>query len=65
MQIFECVLLFWLPTLGLPEVCSSILEKLLKEGYIKHKPDQLTINQYEPGHGRCFFKKKKNVSFTF
>lgn len=36
---------------GLPEVCSSILEKLLKEGYIKHKPDQLTINQYEPGHG--------------
>lgn len=36
---------------GLPEICSSILEKLLKEGYIKHKPDQLTINQYEPGHG--------------
>ncbi|XP_031202318.1 alkylated DNA repair protein alkB homolog 8 isoform X3 [Mastomys coucha] len=35
----------------LPEICSSILEKLLKEGYIKHKPDQLTINQYEPGHG--------------
>ncbi|XP_012514578.1 PREDICTED: alkylated DNA repair protein alkB homolog 8 [Propithecus coquereli] len=25
--------------------------KWLKEGYIKHKPDQLTINQYEPGHG--------------
>ncbi|XP_036049935.1 alkylated DNA repair protein alkB homolog 8 isoform X2 [Onychomys torridus] len=36
---------------GLPDICNSILEKWLKEGYIKHKPDQLTINQYEPGHG--------------
>jgi len=24
----------------------------LKQGYIKHKPDQLTVNQYEPGQGR-------------
>ncbi|XP_058145394.1 tRNA (carboxymethyluridine(34)-5-O)-methyltransferase ALKBH8 isoform X2 [Dasypus novemcinctus] len=36
---------------GLPDVCDSILEKWLKEGYIKQKPDQLTVNQYEPGHG--------------
>ncbi|KAM9659568.1 tRNA (carboxymethyluridine(34)-5-O)-methyltransferase ALKBH8 [Trichechus inunguis] len=36
---------------GLPEICDSILEKWLKEAYIKRKPDQLTINQYEPGHG--------------
>ncbi|XP_075402660.1 tRNA (carboxymethyluridine(34)-5-O)-methyltransferase ALKBH8 isoform X1 [Tenrec ecaudatus] len=36
---------------GLPEICNGILEKWLKEGYIKQKPDQLTINQYEPGHG--------------
>ncbi|KAL6087205.1 hypothetical protein STEG23_023794, partial [Scotinomys teguina] len=36
---------------GLPDICNKILEKWLKEGYIKHKPDQLTINQYEPGHG--------------
>uniref|UniRef100_A0A8C8ZDF4 tRNA (carboxymethyluridine(34)-5-O)-methyltransferase ALKBH8 n=1 Tax=Prolemur simus TaxID=1328070 RepID=A0A8C8ZDF4_PROSS len=36
---------------GLPDICNSILEKWVKEGYIKHKPDQLTINQYEPGHG--------------
>ncbi|KAL1763982.1 alkylated DNA repair protein alkB-like 8 isoform X1, partial [Sigmodon hispidus] len=35
---------------GLPDICNSILEKWLKEGYIKHKPDQLTINQYQPGH---------------
>ncbi|XP_048199730.1 alkylated DNA repair protein alkB homolog 8 [Perognathus longimembris pacificus] len=36
---------------GLPDICEHMLEKWLKEGYIKHKPDQLTINQYEPGHG--------------
>uniref|UniRef100_A0A8D1YBT8 tRNA (carboxymethyluridine(34)-5-O)-methyltransferase ALKBH8 n=1 Tax=Sus scrofa TaxID=9823 RepID=A0A8D1YBT8_PIG len=35
----------------LPDICDSILEKWLKEGFIKHKPDQLTVNQYEPGHG--------------
>nr|XP_003923799.2 alkylated DNA repair protein alkB homolog 8 [Saimiri boliviensis boliviensis] len=36
---------------GLPDICDSFLEKWLREGYIKHKPDQMTINQYEPGHG--------------
>ncbi|KAM6291258.1 tRNA (carboxymethyluridine(34)-5-O)-methyltransferase ALKBH8 isoform 2-T2 [Porphyrio hochstetteri] len=36
---------------GLPEICDLFLEKCLKQGYIKHKPDQLTINQYEPGQG--------------
>ncbi|XP_038243390.2 alkylated DNA repair protein alkB homolog 8 isoform X5 [Dermochelys coriacea] len=36
---------------GLPGICSMLLEKCLKQGYIKHKPDQLTINQYEPGQG--------------
>nr|XP_036876263.1 alkylated DNA repair protein alkB homolog 8 isoform X1 [Manis javanica] len=36
---------------GLPDIWDSILEKWLNEGFIKHKPDQLTINQYEPGHG--------------
>ncbi|XP_023364482.1 alkylated DNA repair protein alkB homolog 8 [Otolemur garnettii] len=36
---------------GLPDICDSILEKWLKEGYIRQKPDQVTINQYEPGHG--------------
>ncbi|XP_027961830.1 alkylated DNA repair protein alkB homolog 8 isoform X1 [Eumetopias jubatus] len=36
---------------GLPDIWDSILEKWLKEGFIKHKPDQLTVNQYEPGHG--------------
>ncbi|XP_015276374.1 PREDICTED: alkylated DNA repair protein alkB homolog 8 [Gekko japonicus] len=36
---------------GLPELCNVILAKCLKLGYIKEKPDQLTINQYEPGQG--------------
>ncbi|XP_029898646.1 alkylated DNA repair protein alkB homolog 8 isoform X2 [Aquila chrysaetos chrysaetos] len=36
---------------GLPEICDLFLEKCLKQGYIEHKPDQLTVNQYEPGQG--------------
>ncbi|XP_030311266.1 alkylated DNA repair protein alkB homolog 8 isoform X1 [Calypte anna] len=36
---------------GLPVICDLFLEKCLKQGYIKHKPDQLTVNQYEPGQG--------------
>ncbi|XP_048388848.2 alkylated DNA repair protein alkB homolog 8 isoform X1 [Stegostoma tigrinum] len=36
---------------GLPEICSEVLEQSMTEGYIKFKPDQLTINQYEPGQG--------------
>ncbi|CAM9588239.1 unnamed protein product [Bubo scandiacus] len=36
---------------GLPEICDLFLEKCLTQGYIQHKPDQLTINQYEPGQG--------------
>lgn len=42
-------------TSGLPDIYDSILEKWLKEGIIRHKPDQLTVNQYEPGHGEYFF----------
>uniref|UniRef100_UPI00398E641F tRNA (carboxymethyluridine(34)-5-O)-methyltransferase ALKBH8 n=1 Tax=Pristiophorus japonicus TaxID=55135 RepID=UPI00398E641F len=36
---------------GLPEICDDILEQSMEKGYIKFKPDQLTINQYEPGQG--------------
>nr|XP_033804703.1 alkylated DNA repair protein alkB homolog 8 isoform X2 [Geotrypetes seraphini] len=36
---------------GLPEICNSLLEKCLNQGFAKYKPDQLTINQYEPGQG--------------
>ncbi|XP_078258623.1 tRNA (carboxymethyluridine(34)-5-O)-methyltransferase alkbh8 [Rhinoraja longicauda] len=36
---------------GLPEICGNILERSMEKGYVKFKPDQLTINQYEPGQG--------------
>nr|XP_056714571.1 alkylated DNA repair protein alkB homolog 8 [Euleptes europaea] len=36
---------------GLPDLCNVLLAKCLKLGYIKQKPDQLTVNQYDPGQG--------------
>ncbi|XP_036392859.1 alkylated DNA repair protein alkB homolog 8 [Megalops cyprinoides] len=36
---------------GLPQVCDAVLERCLQENHIDVKPDQLTINQYEPGQG--------------
>ncbi|KAG8452956.1 hypothetical protein GDO86_004674 [Hymenochirus boettgeri] len=36
---------------GLPDFCNEVLEKCLQQELIKHRPDQLTINQYEPGQG--------------
>ncbi|XP_054829091.1 alkylated DNA repair protein alkB homolog 8 [Eublepharis macularius] len=36
---------------GLPDLCNVLLTKCLKLGYIKQKPDQLTVNQYDPGQG--------------
>ncbi|KAM4796108.1 tRNA (carboxymethyluridine(34)-5-O)-methyltransferase ALKBH8 [Rhinophrynus dorsalis] len=36
---------------GLPDFCTAALAKCFQQGLIKHKPDQLTINQYEPGQG--------------
>ncbi|XP_066555394.1 alkylated DNA repair protein alkB homolog 8 [Amia ocellicauda] len=36
---------------GIPQVCDGVLERCLKENLIKVKPDQLTINQYQPGQG--------------
>ncbi|KAJ8280443.1 hypothetical protein GJAV_G00054620 [Gymnothorax javanicus] len=36
---------------GLPEFCNAVLERCLRENHIDVPPDQLTINQYEPGQG--------------
>ncbi|XP_069747352.1 alkylated DNA repair protein alkB homolog 8 isoform X2 [Narcine bancroftii] len=36
---------------GLPEICGDILKQCMEKGYVKFKPDQLTINQYDPGQG--------------
>uniref|UniRef100_A0A8C4RMJ1 tRNA (carboxymethyluridine(34)-5-O)-methyltransferase n=1 Tax=Erpetoichthys calabaricus TaxID=27687 RepID=A0A8C4RMJ1_ERPCA len=36
---------------GLPIICDDVIDECMKNGYLKSKPDQLTINQYEPGQG--------------
>ena len=36
----------------IPDVCQPFLESLVTEGHISAVPDQLTLNQYEPGQGR-------------
>ncbi|XP_056416304.1 alkylated DNA repair protein alkB homolog 8 [Hyla sarda] len=36
---------------GLPEICTVLMDRCLHQGLIKNMPDQLTINQYEPGQG--------------
>ena len=36
---------------GIPDVYKSLLDKLLDSGVVKHYPDQLTVNQYQPGQG--------------
>jgi len=35
----------------MPEVCNQLLDKMLSEGIIRVRPDQLTVNFYEPGQG--------------
>ncbi|KAM4702091.1 tRNA (carboxymethyluridine(34)-5-O)-methyltransferase ALKBH8 [Discoglossus pictus] len=36
---------------GLPAFCAAALDRCFHQGLIKYLPDQLTINQYEPGQG--------------
>ncbi|XP_019634528.1 PREDICTED: alkylated DNA repair protein alkB homolog 8-like [Branchiostoma belcheri] len=36
---------------GLPDWCSPVIDKMMSEGHIKHRPDQITVNQYQPGQG--------------
>ena len=36
---------------GLPKEVEPLVERLISEGIIPVKPDQLTINQYQPGQG--------------
>ncbi|XP_035681426.1 alkylated DNA repair protein alkB homolog 8-like [Branchiostoma floridae] len=36
---------------GLPDWCSQVIDRMMSEGHIKHKPDQITVNQYQPGQG--------------
>ncbi|XP_067663773.1 alkylated DNA repair protein alkB homolog 8-like [Haliotis asinina] len=36
---------------GVPESCREFLSRAMEMGVVKHYPDQLTVNQYEPGQG--------------
>ncbi|CAG2219912.1 ALKBH8 [Mytilus edulis] len=36
---------------SIPEECNAILQKALQTGYVKHLPDQLTVNKYVQGQG--------------
>jgi alkylated DNA repair protein alkB family protein 8 len=37
---------------GIPSECDDVLDRILELGYVKKRPDQLTVNQYEPGQGK-------------
>lgn len=39
----------------IPDICYPHLEKLVFNGYIPKIPDQLTVNHYLPGQGKCYF----------
>ncbi|XP_078459136.1 tRNA (carboxymethyluridine(34)-5-O)-methyltransferase ALKBH8 [Lampetra planeri] len=36
---------------GVPTMCDELTDKCLSAGYIQHRPNQLTVNQYQPGQG--------------
>ena len=36
---------------GIPTICNDIIDEMVKDNRIPWKPDQLTINEYEPGQG--------------
>uniref|UniRef100_A0A8C4NFD8 tRNA (carboxymethyluridine(34)-5-O)-methyltransferase n=1 Tax=Eptatretus burgeri TaxID=7764 RepID=A0A8C4NFD8_EPTBU len=36
---------------GIPSLCDEMISNCLVAGYIQHRPDQLTVNRYEPGQG--------------
>ncbi|CAB4002716.1 alkylated DNA repair alkB homolog 8 [Paramuricea clavata] len=37
---------------GIPSECLPVMEKLVSLGCVKHEPDQLTVNEYQPGQGK-------------
>ncbi len=36
---------------GIPGICDSVIDKMVEDKVIDWRPDQLTMNQYEPGQG--------------
>ena len=36
---------------GIPHECDALIHKLMETGHVHNYPDQLTVNQYQPGQG--------------
>ena len=36
---------------GIPPQCNDVIEAIMKTGHVMHRPDQLTVNEYQPGQG--------------
>uniref|UniRef100_A0A8R1E1A6 Alkylated DNA repair protein alkB homolog 8 n=1 Tax=Caenorhabditis japonica TaxID=281687 RepID=A0A8R1E1A6_CAEJA len=41
----------WKEAEPIPQVIEQIVDRLISDGYITERPDQVTVNVYEPGHG--------------
>lgn len=42
---------------GLPEACMPVIKRLISQNIVPWKPDQLTVNQYQPGQGNVITQK--------
>ena len=40
---------------GLPEICTPVVAKMMRDNLITNEPDQLTVNRYLPGQGNKLF----------
>ena len=38
---------------GIPALCTPILKRITSSQLVDHTPDQLTVNVYKPGEGKC------------
>lgn len=47
---------------SIPELFKPMLEKLKALGHIHHYPDQLTVNEYQPGQGKS---SKENLVYQY
>ena len=36
---------------GLPSICDFLIQRMIATGLVEHHPDQLTVNEYQPGAG--------------
>lgn len=44
---------------GMPELYGQVINRIMETGHVQFKPDQLTINQYQPGQGDLLYTEPK------